>query len=445
MQPAEENPIGEATRLLDLALQAGAWEAEVICISGRSLSVELRKDRVELAGENLFCGLGLRAILRGAVGFSSTSDFDKLDLVAKSAVRAAKARVSDEEWRSLPGKLPIESPVDIFDPAIEGIILEECIDFATMLLDGCASVPDAEPLSGGVSCGSFCEMILNSRGVAISQKGTSFYASLSAKAGIDGSDVATGHEFDNSRQLCIKFEDIGKSAAEMARSSLGGSRSETGETDVLLRPSAIAELLEYAFVPSICADNVQKGRSQLANRLGETIGEENLKILDDGMLTGGMGTAAFDGEGVPSKRNTLVDCGVLRGFLHDSYTAGKSGVNSTGNAVRADYSEVPRVGIRNLIISSMEPLDLISETRRGVLVNDIIGAHTANPVSGDFSVEGRNAFQVVDGEVRKPLKSLMLAGNIFDILKSIEVGTDPRAVGCIVTPTVMVRMKVVGG
>jgi PmbA protein len=138
-----------------------------------------------------------------------------------------------------------------------------------------------------------------------------------------------------------------------------------------------------------------------------------------------------------------VEGGILKGFLYDSYTAGKAGISSTGSAVRAGYTEVPRVGIRNLVISSRDPIDLLAETK-GILVNGVIGAHTANPISGDFSVEARNAFYVVPGETPKPIRSAMLAGNMFELLKDMMVGTDVRAIGPVVTPTISLKMKVVG-
>ena len=128
------------------------------------------------------------------------------------------------------------------------------------------------------------------------------------------------------------------------------------------------------------------------------------------------------------RRTVLIEEGILKGYLYDSYTAGKEGVPSTGNAVRSGYSDVPRVGIRNLIVSSPDARDLLAETK-GYLVNGLIGAHTANPISGDFSVEARNAFFVAPGEDAKPIRSLMLAGNFFELLKDIEIGRDVRAVG----------------
>jgi len=164
---------------------------------------------------------------------------------------------------------------------------------------------------------------------------------------------------------------------------------------------------------------------------------------DDGLLAGGMGTSAFDDEGVGSQKTAVIQNGVLKGFLYDSYNAGKAGLKSTGNAVRGGYAEVPLVGLRNLVVSSDETFDLQSETK-GLLVNSFIGGHTANPISGDFSVEARNSFYIEPKEAPRPITSMMLAGNVFDLLRDIDLGRDARIVGGIVTPSVRVKMKVVG-
>ncbi|VVB64102.1 Zinc metalloprotease TldD [uncultured archaeon] len=424
-----------------MAERAGAKEAEVFGTAGRSVDVDLRKNQIELASESFHQGLGLRAVVRGAVGFSSTSDMTKLEAVAEAAVRSARARGSDESWRSLPLPEAVQTPRNIFDVTIDRIAPEDCLDLARQMLSGCQEVKSVEPASGGVACVSGMEFVVNSWGIELSEKGTSMHASMEAIA--KGNDVATGTEFHNSRLLDTDLYGVGKAAAEMAISSINGSKAQGGIYDVILKPVAFVELLEYAFVPSIFADNVQKGRSHLAVHLGEKIGSDHLGIIDDGLLSGGMGTTAFDGEGVASKSNVVIEKGVLKRFLYDSYTAGKDGLKSTGNAVRSGYSDVPRLGLRNLIVGSEHAFDLLEETK-GMLVNGFIGAHTANPISGDFSVEARNSFFVSPGEALRPITSMMLAGNIFDLLKDLDVGTDVRAVDAVVTPSVRARMKVVG-
>lgn len=430
-----------ANQLLSLALAVGAKEAEVFGMEGRSAEVDLRKDKVEMASESIHWGLGLRAVVQGAVGFSSTSDMTRLEVVAQSAVKSAKARGSDEHWRSFPSPQNGPVPQGIFDPKMDCAGPEECLDLAASMLNGCLAVKGAEPVSGGVTCVSKVEFIINSQGLDVSEKGTYLQASMETIA--RGSNVATGNEFHNSRLLEADLQSVGKAAAQMAVSSLNGSSADSGTFDVILRPLAFVELLEYAFVPSISADNVLKGRSHLADRLGETIGSEHFCMTDDGLLAGGMGASAFDDEGVASQKTAVIENGILKGFLYDSYTAGKASRKSTSNAVRSGYSEVPLVGLRNLVVSSDEAFDLQAETK-GLLVNSFIGAHTANPISGDFSVEARNSFYTEPGKAPQPITSMMLAGNIFDLLKDIDLGKDVRAVGGIVTPSVRVRMKVVG-
>ncbi|HEX7445534.1 MAG TPA: TldD/PmbA family protein [Methanothrix sp.] len=430
-----------AHQLLALALREGAAEAEVYGMVGRSVDVDLRKGSVEMASESFHSGLGLRAVVKGAVGFSSTSDMSLLESVAMSAVKSAKARGSDESWISLPSLGKVTPAHGIFDKRLVHISSEECLEVATSMLEGCSAVKEAEPVSGGVACVCGTGFVINSLGLELLETATLMQASMEtiAKAG----DVATGSEFFNSRSFQPSMEAVGKAAAVMARASLAGTKAESGTFDVLLKPLAVAELLEGTILSSLEADNVQKGRSSLKGRVGEAISSEGLNIYDDGLLAGGLDSSAFDGEGVPSQRTVLIEKGVLKGFLYDSYTAGKDGVKSTGNAARQGYSDVPRVGIRNLIVSSPVAYDLLEETK-GYLVNGLIGAHTANPISGDFSVEARNAFRVSPGEVPVPIRSLMLAGNIYDLLKNIEVGTDVRAVGGIVTPTMKAKMNVVG-
>jgi PmbA protein len=428
-------------KLLSLALREGAAQAEVYGMMGRSVDIDLRRDVVELASQSFHRGLGLRAVVAGGVGFSSTSDMSLLPFVAKSAVLSARARGGDKSWRSLPLPEKVVHPEGIFDPRLEETSPEECLDTAESLLSGCRTVKEVEPVAGGVACICGSCFVINSLGIELQETSTFMHASIETIA--KAADVVTGSEFYSSRCYQSTLEDVGRAAAEMARSSLGGVKAESGTFDVLIRPLAAAELLEYTLLPALAADNVQKGRSTLAGRVGEKISAEILVITDDGLLPGGMDSSAFDGEGVPSQRTVLIDKGILRGYLYDSYTAGKEGVPSTGNAVRSGYTGLPSVGSRNLIVGSPDARDLLAETK-GLVVGGLIGAHTANPISGDFSVEAKNAFLIAPGEEAKPIRSLMLAGNFFELLKDVEIGRDVRAIGAIVTPTIKVRMKVVG-
>jgi PmbA protein len=321
---------------------------------------------------------------------------------------------------------------------------EDCLDLAATLIEGASAISGAEPVSGGVTAVSGSEILINSNGLELSERGTVFTAFIETVArGADGT-AATGYDFANSRSAPRDVSEVGRSASSLAVRSLGGSRGEGG-TPGPHGTDAFADILENAFVPSTFGDQVQKGRSSLAGRIGEEVAEECLKIVDDGLFPGGMATSSFDGEGVPSQRTTLVEGGILRSYLYDTYSAGKepTETKSTGNADRPGYAGLPRIGTTNLTVSSVDPEDFL---RRwiGVTRHRRHRAHTANPISGDFSVEARNVFVVEDGAAEKPIRSLMLAGNVFDLLSSIRVGTDARMVGSFVVPTVKAEMKVVG-
>ncbi|NMC10762.1 MAG: TldD/PmbA family protein, partial [Methanothrix sp.] len=206
-----------AYRLLSLAEREGAQEAEVFGIQGHSVNVDLRKNSVELASESFHCGLGLRAVVRGSVGFSSTSNMELLELVARSAVKSARARGSDDAWRSLPHPEKIVHPAGIYDSRLERIGPEECLDMAASLQRGCSEIKGAEPVSGSVGCVFGTDYVVNSLGIELQETSTMMHASMEtiARAG----DVATGSEFQNSRTLQPSLEDVGRAAAQMAKAS----------------------------------------------------------------------------------------------------------------------------------------------------------------------------------------------------------------------------------
>jgi PmbA protein len=213
----------------------------------------------------------------------------------------------------------------------------------------------------------------------------------------------------------------------------------------VFHPFALADLIENTFIPSIDADNVQKERSSLINKIGDNIASESLSIYDDGTLESGLGSSISDDEGVPSQKTCVIGNGVLKSYLHDSYTAGKAGVESTGNAVRDSYASLPGIGVTNLVLDYPSS-DLIPEIDNGIFINTVIGAHTANRISGDFSVEARNTFVIENGEIGAPGNSLMVSGNIFELLSGIQgAGKDVKKVGGIVLPSIWAcELNVVG-
>lgn len=432
-----------AKKALKLAEKAGAEEAEIYYAANHSTGVNFRKDALENAKDRFSEGIGIRAIVNGAVGFASTNSTAQIESAVEIAVAEARVRESDPDWVSLPSNEKYPTVSGIFDKKVETLELEACIDYALELVEGTKEVPGTLPTSGGFTRAKGKQLILNTNGIEIEEESTAVSGFVDVIT-VNG-QTSTAYDFGISRSLDIDFFTLGKNAAELALKSNGGIKVEPQKTDVIFHPFAFADIIEEALAPSLDADNVQKGRSGLIDKIGEELAVPELSIYDDGLIEAGIETSASDDEGVPSQRTTLIEKGVLETYLYDSYTAGKAGVKSTGNGSRSSYTNPPSVGLRNFIIDYPQS-DVIADTQSGVFVNTVIGAHTANSISGDFSVEARNAFKIKDGALDKPIKSLMISGNAFELLKQITgAGFDVRKVGGIITPSIRVSdMSVIG-
>lgn len=432
-----------AYRALEYAKKEGADEVEIYCTKGRSISIDIHRDVIDLAKESLISGIGIRAIVNGAVGFSSTNDVFRIEEASILAVKSARIRGSDPQWSGLPEKRKQRSAKGIFDKKIANMEIETCIDLASEMINGAKSEPTVIPTSGHFVCGNSTKLILNSNGVESEEEDTVIQAYMDVIT--KEVPLSTASEFDMSRKLDVDFHDIGEKASMLAIRSQNGINTNTRDCTVLFEPVAFADLLENTLVTSVNADHIQKGRSSLIGKMNTSIAADELTIIDDGLHEGGLGTSSCDEEGTPSKKTPIIRNGILSSYIYDCYTAGKEKRESTGNAVRASYTSTPSIGIRNLMIMH-PPSDVIANTHDGVIVNSIIGAHTANPISGDFSVEGRNSFEIKNGEISSPIKSLMISGNIFQLLKNIDgIGKNVRKVGNVITPTVSVsNIRVVG-
>lgn len=403
-------------------------------------------------------GFGIRVNYGGNFGFASTDDEKDLEKRIDAAKKNAKLKGRDEDWKGFVGAEEDkdkrrEKVEGIYDHHIVDLNGEEMIEFVESLMEGIKSVNGTLPIGGEVSTVREQFRIINTNGIEEEEKRTMIYGSAEAsfrndcKSSIcklknqrflnDGMNSA--YDFAISRALDIDFEEIGRNAANLAKNSSKGKKIRSGRYDLVLSPLAASELFDNIFVHAINGEEVMKGRSKFSN-LGEEVGNAGLTILDDGLFKGGCGSTPFDDEGFPSGKNYILDEGILKNFIYDSYTAGKEGKKSTGNAVRADYSSFPEIDVRNLIVSHNEVGDPIEEMRDGILINSFIGAHTSNEITGDFSLEGKNAFKVERGEIKYPIKSLMVYGNFFDLLKAIVIaGRDIKMVYDIVTPSILVE------
>jgi PmbA protein len=243
----------------------------------------------------------------------------------------------------------------------------------------------------------------------------------------------------------VSAEKTAARAAYGALKLMGSRRFKTAKKCAVALENHVAVDFLSVLASSLSSENVQKGKSMLADKTGSKIVSERMCLVDDALLARASGSRPFDAEGVASRRNVLVEGGVLRGFAYNTHTAAKGGVSSTGNAVRGGISSVPGVGFSNLCIEPVSkefvyPVGgLVSIYDECLLITDVMGMHTANTVSGDFSV-GVNGLWVEGGKISYPVKEAVVSGNILGFFEKVEAfGDDLKFYGSTGSPSLLVR------
>ncbi|MGZ8613027.1 MAG: metallopeptidase TldD-related protein, partial [Actinomycetota bacterium] len=228
---------------------------------------------------------------------------------------------------------------------------------------------------------------------------------------------------------------------------LGATKPSTAKQPVLLDPFAASSLLGV-LAGALSAEAVQKSRSLFADLVGQQVGADAFTLVDDGRLLQGPSASPFDDEGVPTGRTEMITGGVLRGFLHNTYTARRGGTSSTGNAQRAGYRSTPGVGTTNFYVEpgprSQE--DLLREAEGGILIQEVSGVHSgANPISGEFSV-GATGLRISGGEIAEPVREMTIGSTVPDMLRAIAaVGSDLRFFSSVGTPSILIGEMTIAG
>lgn len=439
-----------AEKILSLALSFKAEAAEVFLRSSASTTIEVKGQKVDAFDRAKDIGAGVRVLAAGRMGFAFTTDLsdNALKTLAQAAVTNARNTAPDP-FNVIPDKPQSQyQATAIFDPAMAALTEQEKID-RVMALERDAFTVDPRIKRIRKASASFSEsetMVLNSKGAEASWRGTVGSASIEVVAEDKGESQA-GWDYDMNRFYHkLKIEDVGRRAARKALDLLGAKSIQSVKAPVLLENTVAEEFLSI-IASGFSAENVQKKKSLLADKLDKGIVSSLMTVYDDGLLEGGLGAAPADDEAVPMKKKTVIDKGRLTLFLHNSYTAKKDNTVSTGNGIRGGFKGTPGVGVTNLYIAPgvSSPEELIASTSRGLYVTEIMGAHMANPISGDFSV-GATGFWIEKGKKVYPVREITIAGNILDLMMNVDaVANDLRFSGRIGSPMLRVRELSIGG
>jgi PmbA protein len=439
-----------AEKILSLALSLKADAAEVFLRAYTSTSIEVKDQKVDAFDRAKDVGAGLRVLVGTRLGFAFTTDLsDKaLRTLAQAALTNAESTEPDS-FHSLPDKpATAYQSVAVYDPELVALSEKEKIDrVMAMEREAFAVDPRIKRIRKASAGFSDSEtLILNTSGAEVSYKSTACSSSLEAVAEDKGESQA-GSEFDVNRfYRKLLVEEVGRRAAQRALDLLGAKHIESMKAPVVLEAPVAQEFLAL-MAGGFSAEAVQKKRSLFIGKLGKDVASPAITVLDDGLLEGGLGTAPSDDETVPMKKKTVIDNGRLAIYLYNTYTAKKDGTASTGNGMRGGFKGIPGVGVTNLYIEpGKSPLeDLIASVDRGLFVTEVMGMHTANSISGDFSV-GATGFWIEKGRKAYPVREITIAGNILDLMKHVDaVGSDIRFSGRIGSPSLRIKELSIGG
>ncbi len=443
-----------AASAVEQAVAAGATDAEAYASEADNREVRVHGGRVESLTAATQRGLGLRAWIGGHAGYGYGTDLSAEGLTALAARAVEAARVVDEDEFAGPPSEKSRPPslVGLSDPSrgewSPAKIAELALAVERTALEAdsrVAAVEQAVYFDSGERVA-----IASSSAVGGEYETTSCYAYLQALADGD-TGRETGLGFDLARGPAgLDPVAIGREGAERATEMIGSSKPASRGCPVVLDPTVAASFVGL-LGNAVGADAVQRGRSPLADLLGEEVAGKAFVLHDDGLDPDGFASAPIDAEGTPRQRTGLVEDGRLRTFLYDSYTARRGGAASTGNAGRSGYRTPPGVATSNLIVSaggaSLERL--LREAGEGVYVNDVAGLHSGvNPVTGVFSV-GASGRAIRDGERAEPLREFTIASDLVSMLRGVRMaGTEPRWVpfgGSVSTPPLLIGEMTVSG
>jgi PmbA protein len=420
--------------LLDIADKVCGWAKdgeEIEVLVGRSRDTEIRVYEGEI--ENLksaeSAGVGVRVISDGRQGFAyaGTLDDDVLaEVLADARDNAAFGDPDDANGVAVPDGQPYAS-LDLYRDELTSFPTDRKVELAVQL-EQAVKGADAR-ITGLESCdyedGVGELAIVTTTGIRATSRETYAYISASALAE-QGDETQTGYWFSIGREPSqLDVDGCARETAERATRLLGAAKPSSFRTTVVLDPFVTAQFLAILGF-ALSAENVLKGRSLFAERVGEEVASGLVTLVDDPTNPDAMTATAADGEGLATRRVPLVTGGRLDGYVHNSYTGRRMGAASTGSAVRG-FSSTPSVGTRALLLApgSSSPADLLARIDDGVLIQSVTGLHSGvNPISGDFST-GADGLRIRGGALGEPVKEFTIASTLQKMLHDVTaVGDD---------------------
>ncbi len=453
-------------KIVAWAEKMGAREAEAFFSSAESAYVLFEKKSITLSERRRSSGYGVRVVVEKpdgkSVGFAYSNDpsADALKSAIDRALGVARSKPVDADLVQLQQPSPIHPERTIFDSEILEKDPAEILDFVQCIIDTADSSEKIRTVSGSLSLLKSETSISNSHGVSGRYEASNFDVGVYATSE-DGESVGVGWDrFSAYRVDEASALGCAQEASDLSVSQLHPKRVRSGRFPLLICPEGFTQILSNTLVPEINSENVFNGDSPLCDKTADPVGSEILTVYDDGTVREGIGSKPFDDEGCTVQRTDIVVKGVLKNFLHNSYTSNRLGVPNTGNSYRSGgrlgasrYLSEPSIAPANLVVEAgnRDREDLIHQLDEAIIVKGFIGAHTANSKTGEFSLALHCASKIEKGDLAYPIREAVVGGSILTILSNLsEIGNDSKQVPvgsrtAIISPSCVVEGLAISG
>ena len=451
-QTLSTEPLEIAARLLEMAEAAGADQADAVAASSTNASTTVRKQQIEKVSESTSRSVGLRVILDGRQATVSTSDISDTALAETVQTALELARVSEpdpfagladpkEQARNVP-------QLGLFDeqiPEVDGDHrLAQAMSCELSALDADERIVNSGGATFSTNVSNFALVDTNGFAGAYADTGASMWVEVMAQEEDGQLRNAGWSTSERNLHRLDSPEDVGREAAARTLRQLGATKASTCEVPVVWEPR-MASGLAGIVAGAANGDALYRRATFLANREQTEVASPLLTIVDDSTMSNRLGSRPFDGEGVVTRRNALIQQGVFQGFLFDSYNARRLDASSTGSAWRS-VGGLPQIGSGNLAIEPghTPPEQIIAEVEDGLYLTTLMG-FGINYTTGDFS-RGAAGIWIRNGELAEPVQEINVSGNLLEMFQRVDaVGSDAQWFGASSAPTVrMSRMTVSG-
>jgi PmbA protein len=413
--------------ILDAARRAGAQQAEVFHLRSAETPVRFEANRLKELNTRETSGVAVRVIAGGRIGFASSTRPGDVEDVVQAAMETAP--FGPEAHFDFPGVA--EAPdVEVYDPAVEALAVDEMIQTGQALIDAVRRVQPELLCDGMVRKAAGTLTIANTSGGRFTYRSSNLSAWLYGTL-IRGTDMLFVGDGDASCRAALDTAQIERTVVRQLEYCKRNAAVRTAELPVIFTSQGVADALLSPLTMAFSGRLVHQGQSPLAGKLGQEMYDTRLSIHDDATLAMRPGSRPLDDEGVPSRRVPLVDRGVVRSFLYDLQTAGLARAESTGSAERSLASQ-PSISTTCVIVETGDTTfeEMVRGIDEGVVVEELMGAGQGNVMGGDFSGNVLLGYKIENGEIAGRVKDTIVAGNVHEDLKRITaIGSEARWVG----------------